>query len=222
MTSPTTLSDGVKAAILYHFNTIHTSFPAIIVSYDYATQKASVQPALNKIYTNGDVVSMPILSDVPVIFPRSGGASLTFPVNVDDTVLIVCSERSMDSWLNQGGQVTPNDPRKFDLSDAIAIIGLYPFFVSSPATNNTDTTLQYKNSKIIIDSSGNVKIETASTIAIGNATTELLNVVSQILGYLTSVTAINVPSTPYIGALDCAAAAAILQTQLNAIKGIIP
>lgn len=222
MTSPTTLTDAVRAAVLYQLNIVHTSFPGIIIDYDYTLQKATVQPALNKSYSDGVVSPMPILTNVPVIFPRSGGASLTFPVNTGDTVLVVCSERSLDNWLNSGGQVTPADPRKFDLSDGVAIPGLFPFSTSSPAPNNSDVVLQYEGSKIIIDSLGNVKIETSNTVAIGNATTELLSVVSQILGYLSSATAFTVPSTPFTGPFNFQATAAALQAQLNAIKGTIP
>jgi Phage protein Gp138 N-terminal domain len=222
MTSPTTLSDAVRAAVLYQLNIIHTSFPGIIVSYDFTTQKATIQPALNKKYTDGVVRSMPILNNVPVIFPRSGGAALTFPISPGDTVLVICSERSLDNWLNTGGQVTPVDPRKFDLSDGIAIPGLFPFSQSSPAPNNSDVVLQYQGSKIIIDSTGNVKIETSATVAIGNSAVEVLNILSQALGLLAGAATVVVPVTPFTGPLAISAALTALQAQLNTIKGTIP
>ena len=120
MTAQTTLSDAIRNAVLYQQSIIHTAMPGIIVSYDYTTKKAQIQPAINKSYTNGTVQPMPVLSNVPVIFPFASGASITFPVNDGDYCLIICCERSIDNWLTTGGQVTPNDPRKMDLSDAEA------------------------------------------------------------------------------------------------------
>src|SRR5574337_198010 len=120
MTSPTTMTDAVRNAVLYQLMNIHTAFPAQIIDYDYTTKKASVQPSLNKKYTDGTVQPMPVLSNVPVIFPYASGASITFPVNEGDYCLVICCERSIDDWLNIGGQLTPSDPRKLDLSDAVA------------------------------------------------------------------------------------------------------
>src|SRR5579862_3452744 len=102
--SPVSLTDAIRQAILYQLNNIHTALPASVVSYDYTVQKGSFQPLLNKVWTDGTVTPMPILENVPVIFPRAGGASLTFPVNVGDTALLLLIERSTDLWLTQGGQ----------------------------------------------------------------------------------------------------------------------
>ena len=221
MTSPATLPDAVRAAVLYQLNIIHTSFPGIIISYDFTTQKAAIQPALNKKYTDGVVKPMPILNNVPVIFPRSGGASLSFPVNPGDTVLVVCSERSLDNWLNTGGQVTPEDPRKFSLSDAMAIPGLYPFSEVSPAPNNTDVVLQYQGSEIRINANGDVQIITSSKVAIGNEIVELLQTISSTLSDIAAITTtVIVPSTPFTGAfgINNAAAFTALKAQIDSIK----
>ena len=181
MTSPVTLNDAIKAAIDYKLNNVHTALPASIISYDYTTQKASVQPLLNKSWTSGSNVNpannnaanelstpMPVLDNVPVIFPRAGGGGLTFPVVSGDTCLLVFIERSTDLWLTVGGQVTPDDNRKFDLSDAVAIMGLFPFTQTSTADNNTDMVLTYAGSLLRIKANGAVVIETANTVAIGN------------------------------------------------------
>jgi hypothetical protein len=211
------ISDAVRAAVLYQINNMHTCLPGRIESYDYTTQKASIQPLLNKVYTNGDVVKMPILNNVQVMFPRAGGASLTFPVVEGDTCLLVFSERSLDNWREPGGIVSPEDPRKFDLSDAVAIVGLYPFSEISPAQNNEDVLLTYKNSSITIKVTGELVVNTSSKVAIGNSTTELLDVLSQTLNLL--ATSVSTSSgTPFGFAANWAA----LKTQLDLIKGTIP
>lgn len=122
--------------------------PAKILEYDYTTQKAKVQPALNQKYNNGEVINFPVICNVPVMQPSSGGASITFPVKKNDNVLLVFSQRSLEEWLSNGEQVTPDDPRQNDLTDAIALLGLNPFNKISPAENNEDLLLSYSGSKI--------------------------------------------------------------------------
>jgi len=137
---------------------MHICMPGKIVKYDYKNQRAKVQPALNQAYNDGEVVILPIIHNVPVIHPSSGGASITFPVNIGDTVLLVFSERSLEEWLNVGGEVSPDDPRQNDLTDAIAHLGLNPFSVASSAENNTDLLIKYDGSKIKLKPSGVIDI----------------------------------------------------------------
>ena len=220
MTSPVTMTDAIRQSILFQLNNVHTALPGAIISYDYTLQKASIQPLLNKSWADGTTTVMPVLENVPVIFPRSGGASLTFPVVQGDPCLLLFIERSIDQWLTQGGQVTPQDPRKFDLSDAVAIMGLSPFSTTSPAMNNSDVLLTYENSSITIKANGDIVINTSGKVAIGNSTTELLNIVSELMGYLQGAT---VMGPAFNGPLNAAfiAQVAAIQTQLDAIKGTI-
>src|SRR5260221_1425628 len=164
MSSPISLCDAVRQVFLYHQNNIHVSLPAVIVDYDFTKQKATVQPLLNKAWADGTNTPMPKLENVPVIFPRSGGASLTFPVNAGDTCLLIFIERSTDLWLTVGGQVTPDDQRKFDLSDGVAIMGLFPFVENSQAANNDDVLLSYSGSDIRIQKNGDIQIKTSSKV----------------------------------------------------------
>jgi len=221
MTNPVTMTDAIRQAVLYQIGNIHTALPAAIVSYDFTKQKAVVQPLLNKAWSDGTVTPMPKLENVPVIFPRAGGASLNFPVIEGDTCLLVFIERSTDLWRTIGGQVTPDDNRKFDLSDAVAIMGLFPFSENSQATNNTDLVLTYNGSSFRIKQNGDVVINTSGKVAIGNSTTEVLDILSQLLADLQGATvmgaALGGPLNPTF-----VAQALALQTQLDAIKGTIP
>lgn len=179
-----TLSDLLRSAIQSVLNDIHTCLPGRIESYDHATQKASVLPLLSRRLRSGDVEERPVIANVPVVFPRSGGASLTFPVLPGDGCLLVFSERSIDLWLDQGGIVAPDDPRKFDLSDCIAIMGLYPFSEASPANNNTDVLLQYAGAEVRILQTGAVQINAPAGLQItGNVTvTGTVNASGDVVG----------------------------------------
>jgi hypothetical protein len=225
MSNPITMTDAIRQSVLYQLNNVHTSLPGKIISYDFTVQKAVIQPLLNKVWTDNTTTAMPILENVPVIFPRAGGASLTFPVVSGDTCLLVFIERSIDLWLTVGGQVSPDDPRKFDLSDAVAIMGLFPFSETSQATNNTDLLLTYNGSSFRIKQNGDVVIETASKIAIGSSLVELLQTISDTLADIAAITTtVIVPSTPFTGTfpIDNATLFTTLQTQIDSIKGTIP
>lgn len=147
---------------------MHICMPAKILEYDYTKQKAKVQPLLNQKYNDGEVIKLPIIHNVPVIHPASGGASITFPVNADDTVLLVFSEKSLEEWLSNGEQVTPDDPRQNDLTDAIALLGLNPFSRTSPAANNTDLLIKYAGSEVKLKPSSEIDVNSNTINIIGS------------------------------------------------------
>ena len=126
-----TLGESIRAMIGRDRNDLHTAIPACVVSYDAATQKATVQPEIFAETTDIDgnrvATKLPAITDVPVVFPRSGAYGITFPLAAGDTVLVVFSESSLDKWATKGGDTDPEDRRKHSLSDAIAIPGLFPF-----------------------------------------------------------------------------------------------
>jgi len=153
------LTDVLDAAIRNRFAELQTAMPAQVVSYDFRTQKAQVKPTINRRFADGKVQSYPAINNVPVIFPRSGGASMTFPVKPGDTVLLIFASRSIDGWTNQGGTVDQSDNRMHSINDAIAIPGLIPFSTRSMAKNNEDVLIKYKSAEIEIkqDSQINMK-----------------------------------------------------------------
>jgi hypothetical protein len=148
---------------------MHICIPGKILEYDYTKQRAKVQPSLNQKYNDGEVVKLPAIFNVPVIHPASGGASITFPVNIGDKVLLVFSERSLEEWLQNGNQVTPDDPRQNSLTDAVAHIGLRDFGTVSPAANNTDLLVKYDGSEVKLKPSGVIEINaTEANITVPN------------------------------------------------------
>lgn len=172
-----TLSSILNRAIEKNMNEIHTSMPGQVQAYDFSTQKASVKPLIKKKYKDGKEDSLPVIVNVPVIFPRAKDFSMTFPIQPGDYVLLVFTERSMEKFLALGGEQDPGDFRKFDLTDAVAIPGLYPFSVPSIADNNEDFLLKFhdnfvrfkKNgdSDIFISGSSNLEITNSATIKVG-------------------------------------------------------
>ena len=131
MSQSPTFAEVLRTAMDSHTADLHVAMPGRVESYDSTNQSVSVQPLIRRGYTGEDgeraVESLPVITGVPVVFPGTGGVSITWPVAAGDTVLLVFSESSIDKWLSRGGEVDPLDDRKHTLSDAIAIPGLRDF-----------------------------------------------------------------------------------------------
>lgn len=200
MAETPTLFDLLSASIDNKLKNVHVCLPGKIEKY-HGNQKADVKPL---IMDGSD--ALPVITNVPVVFPRSGGASLTFPVRKGDGVLLVFSERSLDVWLSKGGDVDPQDPRTHDLTDAIAIPGLIP--LSEGSASGDDVVLAYNNTKITLNKSGK--------LAIGNQAAELLDLFEQTLSAIEIATV-----GPTGGPLLNAASFTAIKTLLAQIKGTL-
>ncbi|HEC2119000.1 TPA: hypothetical protein R1887_001516 [Klebsiella oxytoca] len=106
---------------------MRVSIPGIIQSFDTDAVTAVVQPAIKgseQDESGAEVsVNLPLLVDVPVVFPRGGGCTLTFPVKEGDECLVIFADRCIDFWWQSGGVQEPVDGRMHDLSDAFCIVG---------------------------------------------------------------------------------------------------
>lgn len=106
---------------------MRVSIPGIIQSFDPDAVTAVIQPAIKGVEhdTSGAEISvnLPLLVDVPVVFPRGGGCTLTFPVTAGDECLVIFADRCIDFWWQSGGIQEPVDGRMHELSDAFCIVG---------------------------------------------------------------------------------------------------
>lgn len=122
---------------------IRQALPAKVESYDEATRKASVQPLLLEGYTDaaGDRVAeaLPVITNVPIVFPGSGGARVRWPIARGDTVLLIFSSASLDRWLVRGGMLDPGDDRNHDINDCFAVPGVQTFAEAGDA----DTMIEF-------------------------------------------------------------------------------
>lgn len=134
MSRTPTMAEVILAAIESRLMEVHTGIPAKVTRYDAAKQLIDAAPLIKTRFFNENgesiVEALPVVTNVPVIFPGSGNFGMTFPVAVGETVWLAFSEASLDKWKSQGGTVDPLDPRKHALADAVAMVGLRPF--SSP------------------------------------------------------------------------------------------
>jgi len=132
-----TFEDSLEAFFDYKSATMYTALNCRVVAVktELHEQRIDVQPLPNAVKPDGEDKQRPVITNVPVMFPSSKKASLTFPIDVGDTVLCVFSQRSLDQFKASTNPkpYKPNDTRRFSIRDAIAIPGLFSF---SDAINN--------------------------------------------------------------------------------------
>lgn len=168
------LADFVLMAIDSRLIDTHTCLPGKVVSYDRATQTAKIQPALKRKYKDGSVVMLPIINKVPIAYPSGKDTFIHWDLEKDDDVILVIAERSLDIWKEKGEVVSPNDPRKFNLSDAYAIPGGKPVpNAFSPKGESGSIEITNKDASFEITKDGIFKLT--------NGTDELFDLFSQTL-----------------------------------------
>jgi hypothetical protein len=132
------LPNAIKRFIDRALRNVYTMIPGRVEEYDAATQRATVQPliripipgpSLDPDAADGDLSEdLPQLTGVPIIFPRSTGASIYWPIYPGTFVMLIFSMYSLEKFLAADGTGTydPQDGNLHSLSDAVAIPGLFP------------------------------------------------------------------------------------------------
>ena len=148
--TPNELKDVISGWLDDREDAIHTALPGMVVSYDAATNRASVQPAGRKKLFDGRALPYPIIHHVPVVFPMgmNGRAGVTFPIQAGDGCLLVFAESQLDDYLSGGDS---DDIRRHDLNDAMCIPGLYSGSAPSNRFHPSDTCLFHGGSLITLN-----------------------------------------------------------------------
>lgn len=126
------LADVIREAVESLSLRMHTSLPGVIKEWDPSTQCASVQPAVQTSVRDlaGRHIfeTLPLIYDVPVMFPRTLAGYITFPIQVGDTGLLVFPELDPAQWRYADPSAAPRsagDQRRHDISGAVFLPGLY-------------------------------------------------------------------------------------------------
>ena len=150
-----------------------TALPGIVQSYDPETMTCEVQPAIQARIQAADgsvnVVNLPMLLDCPVVFPRGGGCSLTFPIKQGDECLVVFASRGIDYWWQQGGTQPSPEARMHDLSDGFVIPGPYSQVQKIGSVSTSEVQLRSDDGQSVLGINPNThdfNIKTPSSINI--------------------------------------------------------
>ena len=158
MSNPISLVHALKLFVEGMLGGMHTCIPAQVQSYNPTKSTVDAQPVVTYKRKDGTIVPYPLLTSVPVIFPRTRRGSFTIPLESGDYVLLIFSERSLDTWLNNGNTVETESPSRFDLTDAMAIAGIFPLNETNSAASDTDAVLHYDKCKIILGRNDTITI----------------------------------------------------------------
>lgn len=127
-----TLAENIRAGVENRLGDVHVLLPAKVTKYDRQRQKVDAQPLIRRFQegADGETISepLPVISNIPVAFPRAGGFKITLPIETGDLVTLLFCETSIDAHQIGPGRdpVSPDLFQRFDLTDAIAIPGWYP------------------------------------------------------------------------------------------------
>ncbi len=196
-----TMTNALEAVIQKSLLEMNTCLPGQIESFNPATGMDSIQPSIKIKYVKDDeVVNLPIINDVPIIFPRAGESAITFPLKKGDGVLIIFSQRSIERWKSTGGIVEAGDPRHHALSDAFAIPGAYDQTSSISGFDADNLVIRNGNASKVTVKPEEIEIAVGSAklvvtkdgkFSIGNGVINLLDVLD---ATLTALQVMTVPT----------------------------
>lgn len=172
----TQLETVIQTAIDTALKEMHTCLPAVVTRIDHANQLIDAQITIKRKLA-GELINLPLLVDVPLRFWRSKTFSITFPIEIGDHVKITFAERSIDTWLTEGGIQNPFDFRKHDLSDAFAEPVMYhqKDVIPDFDPDNLEIKTNSGSTKIIINKTEGVTIETTGPTSVTSSKTTINN-----------------------------------------------
>ena len=162
MTNQAIIEAAIEAVAERLIDEIHTAIPATVESVN-PDGTINATPEIIQKDDNGDLLEIPTIYNIPVIETRVGALMIEAPIKKGEKALIIFSEADIDGWVTNRTKSVADDPRRFSITDGIAILGLGKK-ARKPATK-----------KRIIDEDTGMNIEfTADRININNGALEIL------------------------------------------------
>lgn len=162
--------EGMKVCVENYLANMWKALPARVTSVNLVAQTIEAQPLIQAKVRQDDNsvvdVTLPLVINCPIVWPRAGGYALTFPVKQGDEVLIIFADRCIDQWW-QTAEVSPQiDLRMHDLSDGFAILA--PTSQPKRLSDVSSTSVQLRNTAndctISITDDGDVTITATGSV----------------------------------------------------------
>lgn len=153
-----TLEEIVKLGAESIRNEMRVQIPCRVLAYDEDKQRVTILPVIRfgRLDAAGDretYLPEPI-ANVPVAFFSAGAYSLTFPIVAGQHGMAMFSDRSLDEWLATGNEdITPADPRRFDISDAVYFPGVASFASPVPSDGVDGSAMVLRAPLVLLGSS---------------------------------------------------------------------
>ena len=143
--------------------------PCIVQSYNEENNTVECQPAIRERIINEDgtiqYVQLPLLVNVPVVFPGSSDFELKFALKQNDECLVLFSDLSIDNFWEKGSLQNPVEVRRHDLSDGIAI----------PCRLSLQKRSEQAKASIVVSSKGDIILNSSKGDIIFNSASGTFN-----------------------------------------------
>lgn len=143
-------ADLIKRTIRKVYETMRVAMPAIIESYDPLTSLATVKISIPHIRDNEEELDVPIISAVPVLWQRAGGASITFPLQRGDWGLVIHCDGDIGKWATELDAGKPQSKRRHAWTDAVFL----PQTHGLQASNPIGLELKYGSNTVTLTEAG--------------------------------------------------------------------
>lgn len=162
-----TFTESMTKFIRDKLRNVHTVKPCVVTKI--TGNRVSVKPLTATKYHDGSQFDLPILDDVPLMIysANMGGARITVPITVGDTVIVLCSDRDTGDMMNTKITKAQAFP-----ADEITPLELYPILAipcfytipSEKAISTTDIVIENGSTKISVKPDGDIDLETTANI----------------------------------------------------------
>lgn len=150
--------EGLRAVLDGRQASMWTSMPAIITKVSLGQGgelTCEARPATKAVQVDQQGkrsdVELPLLVDLPVVFPHGGDYVLTFPVTPGDECLVVFASRCIDNWWMSGDVQPQYEQRMHSLADGIALVGPYSQKTKVDNVSTTTTQLRSNDGKYYVE-----------------------------------------------------------------------
>ncbi len=150
------LQEAIETVCARMISGIHTSMPGSVESYDSAAGTVDVKPLIKLPLSDGSIGDLPVIPDVPLVFPGTADFGLDFPVEVGTGVLLIFCERSIEGWQQSGQAGESDDGRKHSISDAVAIPGLFSSGKGIARKGDGAARIIFGKAEVVMQKSGSI------------------------------------------------------------------
>jgi Phage protein Gp138 N-terminal domain len=147
-------ADVINAAVNRATRNLGVALPGTVLLYNASARTCSVQPGVHRLVPSeedqdiDEAEALPVLQDVPVIWPQGRNFRVNGTLAPGDPVMLVCLDRDMSGWQRTGEASEPDDARTHHWGSSVAIPGLVPDTNPFPAPTDA-AALASKLDKLI-------------------------------------------------------------------------
>ena len=170
------LTEIIREGVRERLGEMHTCIAAKVTSYDDDDTTVDVKPLFKERFDDDSFEEFPIIQKVPFTFFRFGPFVIKSRPEVGQEVLLHVHERSIDELVTTTREnLEPKDPRRFDLSDAIATPNSISRFSEADGVDEGELKIGVEDGSLTITIHDNGSVE----IGDENAGIELLDLLDR-------------------------------------------